>query len=1144
MEISQVVNPLLRQISTLPEYQELLEILKAGKAGQGYLSGLGLPRAARLPVLVNLHHDLQQPILLLTNRVDRALALFDELSFWAPDARKLFFPEPSSLFYDSIAWSLSTRRERLQVLTDLASYQIPGVEKPSSPPIILAPIRAVMTRTLERRQFLRNTRILKLGNSISLDEMVRGWVGVGYEHSNIVVQMGQFSRRGGILDIWSPGSILPVRIEFFGNEVDTLRSFNPATQRTMESLKQVIVFPARELLPMDAEKKGFLPDKVTESALPLVYPLPSSLMDFLTDSTLILLDGEEFISAAVNDFEEDAIQRRRDALESGQITEDAPIPYITWTEIEDGFHQKQVVELGHTNASEMRPLASKFDPGPRFNGRLKDLLNHLNNLERQAFPWTIVSRQSSRLRELWREAHPETDLQALECRFLESSLSSGWVLFLPDNVQHHLLTDSEIFGWGRPQPRRRFQPTAEAPESAYGDLTPGDWVVHIDHGIGKFMGLIKPIEGNIEREYLCIEYRDNDQLFVPIHQADRITRYIGPSGDTPNVSRLGGSEWHQTKQKVRHAVQEVAADLLELYAKRKMASGYQFSPDTPWQKELEASFPYIETEDQLKAIVEVKKDMESSLPMDRLLCGDVGYGKTEVTLRAAFKAVMDGKQVAVLVPTTVLAQQHFDTFSQRLSLFPVQVEMLSRFRKPKEQTQIIKQLVDQKIDILIGTHRLISEDVKFKDLGLVIIDEEQRFGVTHKEHLKKLRTSVDVLTLTATPIPRTLYMALTGARDISTINTPPEERLPIVTHIGPYDQRLVREAIVREMERGGQVFFVHNRVQTIASIYNHLSNLIPEARIGIGHGQMPEDELADVMHAFNDGQIDVLLCTSIIESGLDIPNANTLIIDRADTFGLAQLYQLRGRVGRGAQRAYAYLFRHKVRPPTPEGQERLEILAENTQLGSGYAIAMRDLEMRGAGDLLGTRQSGYIAAVGFHLYTKLLAQAVQLFRSTLGEPVEIKDLPVLDVPSLPINVELPIPLGLPVDYIPDQELRLNLYRRIADLRTEDEAAATAIEFEDRFGPLPEQVENLIWQMKVKIRALRAGLASISMDNTQLTLQYPSLPAGITQRKLPTVDAIARVGKNAYRIPLNLIQGTSWQRYLMDTLLKLEGSGYT
>jgi transcription-repair coupling factor (superfamily II helicase) len=495
---------------------------------------------------------------------------------------------------------------------------------------------------------------------------------------------------------------------------------------------------------------------------------------------------------------------------------------------------------------------------------------------------------------------------------------------------------------------------------------------------------------------------------------------------------------------------------------------------------------------------------------------------------------MDGKQVAVLVPTTVLAQQHYETFRQRLSVFPVTVEMLSRFRSNKAQDEIIRLTAEKQIDILIGTHRLLSADVRFGDLGLVIIDEEQRFGVTHKEHLKKLRSEVDVLTLTATPIPRTLYMALSGVRDISNINSPPEERLPIITHVGPYDQKLVREAIVRELDRGGQVFFVHNRIQSIPAVYNHLSILVPEARIGIGHGRLPEEQLAEVMQQFTAGQIDVLLCTSIIESGLDIPNANTLIIDRADAFGLAQLYQLRGRVGRGAQRAFAYLFRDKRRAPTPEGEERLEVLAENSQLGAGYAIAMRDLEMRGAGDLLGTRQSGYIAAVGFYLYTKLLGQAVKALRGDMDLPVES----TVEAPSLHINVDLPLAGEIPASYIPDQELRLKLYRRVASLRSETEIAQTEIEFADRFGPLPAGVLDLLFQMKVKLRGEAAGIESISINNNQILLSYPALPNGIKERGLPEVDPNARAGRNAYWVNIANLDKEAWQTRLLGILQKI------
>ncbi len=747
----------------------------------------------------------------------------------------------------------------------------------------------------------------------------------------------------------------------------------------------------------------------------------------------------------------------------------------------------------------------------------------------------LVSRQIPRIKELWNEREEISTLRR-EPEFLEGTLSDGWVLTLPDESRIHLLTDSEIFGWERPQPRARTRSIHNAPEADYTDLKMGDWVVHVDFGVGRYIGLVRRTLDGAEREFLAVEYEGGDQIFVPVYQADRLTRYVGPGGEPPSPTRLGGGEWAQVKQRVRESVQQVAQELLELYARRQVVVGHAFTQDSVWQQDLEASFPYVETEDQLHAIAEVKKDMENVRPMDRLLCGDVGYGKTEVALRAAFKAVMDGKQVAILVPTTVLAQQHFETFRQRLAPFPVELEMLSRFRSQKQQDQIIKKLAEGNIDIIIGTHRLIQQDVTFKDLGLVVIDEEQRFGVTHKEFFKRLRTEVDVLTMTATPIPRTLYMALTGVRDISQINTPPAERLPIITHIGPYSPRLVRQAILRELERGGQIFFVHNRVQTIRAMERHLHNLVPEARIGVAHGQMREDELSRMMIQFTQGEIDVLLCTSIIESGLDIPNANTLIVDRGDTFGLAQLYQLRGRVGRGAQRAYAYFFRHRKKPPTPEGQERLEVIAENTQLGSGYSIAMRDLEMRGAGDLLGTRQHGMIAAVGFHLYTRMLGQAVRQIRRITGmaggeEVAALKDTHV------PVSVDLPLAIGIPLEYISDQTMRLKLYRRLADMQDEDELQAMEAEFVDRFGALPEPVANLFFQMRIKLRAETAGLLSVAMENDQVVLRYPPLPEGVT-RAMPNPGPGVRAGRNAFWMPVNAINGTGkadWRERLLNVL---------
>ncbi len=747
---------------------------------------------------------------------------------------------------------------------------------------------------------------------------------------------------------------------------------------------------------------------------------------------------------------------------------------------------------------------------------------------------TIVSRQTSRLEELWKERTlPPTPSLPAQPEFQQGSLSEGWIFAPPGVSPLHLLTDGEIFGWRRPEPRQRHRQVVETPEAAYADLQSGDYVVHADHGIGVFVGLVSRNIESLEREYLCVEYADEAQLFVPVHQADRLTRYIGPDSRTPTLSRLGGTEWRNTRSQVREAVQEVAKDLLELYARRSMVEGHAFLADTIWQQELEASFPYIETEDQLRVLQEVKHDMESPRPMDRLICGDVGYGKTEVALRAAFKAVADGRQVAVLVPTTVLAQQHYNTFQERLAAFPVVVEMLSRFRSPQEQREITKRLEQGGIDIIIGTHRLLSSDVRFKDLGLLIIDEEQRFGVTHKETLKKMRTEVDVLTLTATPIPRTLYMTLTGVRDISTINTPPEERLPIITHVGPYSPRLVRQAILRELERGGQVFFVHNRVQTITAMRTHLEKLVPGARISVAHGQMPEHELSVRMQQFTDGRVDILLSTSIIESGLDIPNANTLIVDRADTFGLAQLYQLRGRVGRGAQRAYAYFFRHKRKPPTHDGRARLETIAENTQLGAGFSIAMRDLEIRGAGELLGNRQHGHIAAVGFNLYIRLLSQAVrQLRKGDGGAHPPLSAALEVEAPSQ-VTIDLPITINIPANYVADKMMRLRLYRRLADIRSFDEVQALEEEFKDRFGPPPEPVLNLFFQLRIKLAAEQIGLASISSESGQLVLRFPegSVPAWV-----PELNGNVRTGKTALWMPYN--PGADWRQALSDLLQKL------
>lgn len=1160
--MDKVLDPILEQITHAAA--ELIETIKAGRASHQ----LRLRRAARLPVATALHQALNVPALLVTDRADHALLFAEEHELWSPGTPPLVFPEPNPLFYENAAWGETIRRDRLLTLTTLAAYHIPGAALPTVPPLIIAPARALMTRTLPRRDFLTATRTLKRTQHVYIDDLVRNWVVLGYEPVNTVIAPGLFARRGGILDLWPPAEAYPIRIEFFGDEIETMRAFDPTTQRTLPAgagaqiaaPERILISPAREfLLPLAPASSDHIDRQAfqetareySEFHIPMLHSQPACLLDYLPRNSAVFIDDCQMFEDVCADIEEQALAFRHEAIAHLTLPAEYPIPYLTWPELRDSLERFTKIELGPSGGSEPgtedtaqnlvpQSLAERFNPGPRFGGRLKPTIEYLAGQYQHGAQIVLVSRQSARLKELWTEQPLELTQDDSNRHsppvFVENSLSEGWVYTPTQGPVINLLTDGEIFGWRRPKPRYRrsdrYAIAAVDPEANYSDLQVGDFVVHVDHGIGRFTGLVRRTVDNLEREYLRVEYADDAQVFVPVHQVDRLTRYVGSDNHSPALSRLGSAEWKNVKSHVKEAVQEVAEDLLELYASRAIVGGYRFSTDTTWQQELEASFPYIETDDQLRVLEEVKRDMENPRPMDRLICGDVGYGKTEVALRAAFKAVNDGRQVAVLVPTTVLAQQHYHTFQERLTAFPVQVEMLSRFRTPQQQREIIDHLAEGKIDIIIGTHRLLSSDVEFKDLGLLVIDEEQRFGVTHKEALKKMRTEVDVLTLTATPIPRTLYMALSGVRDISTINTPPEERLPIITHVGPYSPTLVRQAVVRELERGGQVFFVHNRVQTIGAMRSHLEKILPEARIAIAHGQMPENELSQRMEQFTSGEVDILLSTSIIESGLDIPNANTLIIDRADTFGLAQLYQLRGRVGRGAQRAYAYFFRHKRKPPTEEGRQRLDTIAENTQLGAGFSIAMRDLEIRGTGDILGTRQHGHITAVGFHLYTRLLSEAVRRLRTDRGLPAT-SDLIALQSQLPSINVELPLPASLSADYIPDKNVRLGLYRRLADLRSQGEVEALLEEFTDRFGPPPEIVRNLLFQVRIKLMAEKAGLASVTGEANQLVLRYLD---GVLPESLPELGPHARVGKIAIWLPYASI--ADWPTKLVELLERL------
>lgn len=1160
------LDGLLDLLRRTAAYRALLGALELGAP----LSDQHLLRAARPFVLAALASDLDRPMLIIAGRVDRAYNIAEQLPVWLPGRAVKRFAEPTSIFYERAPWTPTAIQSRLTTLAALAPPV--GVKRPhSTPPIIVSSALALMQKTLPAREFRASSRQLRPGTQTSPDSLLHTWLQNGYEPASIVVEPGTFSRRGGILDIFPVSARQPVRIEFFGDEIESLRSFDAATQRSSANLDHIAVPPAREALPRfgpaAAEKladwfsrqpepgedvTSSLPDYEPlsngvpfphlEYYLPYFHSYPATLLDYLPENALILVDDWGALHDSMADLEEQAVNLHREKAPAVQLPPDYPLPYLTWDELQDELSARPTLRLGADPEMQMGDgvaLGDLFAPGQRYGGQLRYVLEELHRLTKQAERVIVVSQQAQRLAELWSEQNsfipPVSHLPSADAlgalTFVEGTLAEGWTL-IGETGRDHLLTDAELFGWQRPEPRRHVQRRAVPPEATFADLQVGDYVVHVEYGIGRFAGLQKRVIDESEREYLIIEYAGSDLLYVPIHQADRLSRYVGADDRIPALNRLGTQDWARTKENTRRAVEEVARELLELYAARSSVAGHAFTPDTPWQAELEASFPYVETEDQLIALRAVKQDMESSHPMDRLICGDVGYGKTEVALRAAFKAVMDGKQVAILVPTTVLAQQHFNTFARRLVSFPVKVEMLSRFRSPAEQREILYGLAQGTVDIVIGTHRLLQADVAFHDLGLLIIDEEQRFGVTHKEQLKRFRTEVDVLTLTATPIPRTLYMSLTGVRDISMIQTPPEERLPIVTHVGAHDDKLVRQAILREMDRGGQVYFVHNRVQSIDMVADRVRRLVPEATIAVAHGQMDEQRLEEIMTAFARGDYDVLLSTTIIESGLDIPNANTLIVDRADWFGLAQLYQLRGRVGRGANQAYAYFFHPRTSRLTADARARLDTIGEQTELGSGFSIAMRDLEIRGAGDMLGTRQSGHIAAVGFHLYTELLAQAV---RHLKGEG----EAPRLPIATQTVTIDLPLPAYFPVSYISETSLRIQLYRRLAEIDSFEAIDAMRAELADRFGPLPRAVEGLLYQIRVKLLAQRANASAIATENGQVTIRLPYLATIDRTALQQSLGHNTRVSRVGIWLPADGLPEEQWQANLLDVLEKLQ-----
>jgi transcription-repair coupling factor (superfamily II helicase) len=914
----------------------------------------------------------------------------------------------------------------------------------------------------EKFPTIGNSLVVKRGDTINPDKLFQTLEKQGYTLDVEIYEKGFAARRGGIIDIWPPTSALPVRIEFFGDEIDSLRTFETNTQRSVEKIDSIEIFPLNAT--------GDIP-----------------LAELLPKNTLRICSGVE----------------EQCDIQIGCVTTDT-------VNIDLGFYETNLKPVGGLH----RPEAAEQ--------QRKLFFQALEKMAGGGWHVDIYMETPGALERLKETYIYHSSLSAHRSLRLHVGLLHG--SFISKTQRYLLITEADIYGYTAKTAHIRKQQAV--PQSSgtrvaeWSDIQPGELVVHVDHGIGKYMGLVEMEMAGRRQEMLLIEYADSARIYLPTSQAHLLTRYVGMGNAAPALHSLKGHRWQNDRASAQSAIEDLAAKLLETQAARELKKGRACGSDTHWQQEFENSFPYMETPDQLSAIKAVKADLESPLPMDRLICGDAGYGKTEVAMRAAFKMVMEGRQVALLVPTTILAQQHFDTFTERMAAFPVRVEMLSRFRTHHEQNQTIQRLREGEVQIVIGTHRLVSKDVQFKDLGLVIIDEEQRFGVRAKEHLKQLRKQVDVLTLSATPIPRTLYMSLTGARDMSTIQTPPQERQPVETIVLETHDDIIREAICHELARDGQVFYLHNRVQTIGNVEKNIKALVPEARIEYAHGQMSERELSEVMHRFVRGLFDVLICTTIVESGVDIPRVNTIIIDRADRFGLADLYQLRGRVGRARHKAYAFLLLPPGGSLTDDSRKRIEALKRYTGHGTGFRIAMRDLEIRGAGNLLGAQQSGHIAAIGFDLYCQLLKRSVAKLQGKKVPPLidAAVELDFLD--RSPANGATKDAAFIPYSYVDEENLRVKLYGRISSLATETEVRALKKEFADRFGKLPVAVKNLFEVARIRIAAAQVGVQSVRASEGRLIImrdneaimpdsRYPRLKARTTSARLKEILMLIR-----------------------------------
>jgi transcription-repair coupling factor (superfamily II helicase) len=1087
------------------------------RAEPGLTRALGEPDArlaivevARPIALAGLSHlSDRRPLVVVCPTGTMAGQLADDLRQFLPPSEVLLFPAWETLPFERVSPAVETMGRRIEVIHRLG-------DPAAVPSVIVTGIRALLQKLAPGVMEISPIRIVR-GTSVDPDLLAAELTRVGYRREELVEHRGEFARRGAIIDIYPSTADAPIRVDLWGDEVDRLTRFSVSDQRSVEDLHQVEIWPARELILTDelqhrsteliAEEpwgrehwerlaEGAIFDGM-ESFLPWLIAEQTLLTDVLPPSAKVVLIEPR----RLRDRAHDLLAEEEDLARSLASTwnRDPARPFARL----HGDPDALLAEVGafwsvdSTPESPDTPIVQAIGWGP-VAGDPSGLIARLTDLISQGYRVVLAAdgpASAERLRQITLEggldlvvAAPGSDLSAPGGRVVVAPIQRGCTL---PAAKIAILAEADLTG--RRRAHRAARPRSRDSAGFFEDLRPGNYVVHYQHGVGKYEGMVTRAIGGVERDYLLVAYKGGDKLYIPSDQIDALRHYVG--GETPTLHRLGGSDFAKAKSKVKSAVREIAQELVLLYQQRVNASGHAFGSDTPWQHEMEEAFGYVETPDQKTAIEDIKADMERPYPMDRLLCGDVGFGKTEVAVRAAFKAMQDGMQVAVLAPTTLLASQHGNTFADRFAGYPIRVEVLSRFLSAAQAKKVIAGIESGEVDCVIGTHRLLSPEIRFKNLGLLVVDEEQRFGVQHKEMMKKMKTDVDVLTLSATPIPRTLEMSLVGIRDLSLLQTPPADRQPILTYVGEYDERVAVEAIRRELLREGQVFWVHNRVGSIETAAERLRQLVPEARIAIAHGQMDEGTLEQVVLDFWEGRYDVLVCTTIIESGIDMPTVNTLVVERSDLLGLGQMHQLRGRVGRSGSRAYAYLFHPKDRVLSEEAYERLRTIGEATELGSGFRIAMRDLEIRGAGNLLGESQSGHIAAVGYDLYCQMVTEAVSEMK---GEPVATPSELKLDVPT---------DAHLPADYVNREEMRLEAYRRLAAVTSASQVTDIRSEWEDRYGPIPAAAAALL-----KIAELRACCHRIGITEVQITSEQAKLAP--IHLKLSAATRLKRLSKEA------------------------------